>query len=152
MTRSASLRAVISGVVTTTASLAGAMAVMNPASIPAGQSMRIKSRSLRASTIQRRELVPKLRGSLERGLVTQRREETKRESALVAGRGPVEGREGRLGRRGGESYAGLDAEEEVRFAEAEVSVKRARRRRRGGRAERPRLAVVRVCPDGPPFS
>ncbi|KAG2252977.1 hypothetical protein Bca52824_083113 [Brassica carinata] len=49
VTMSASLSAVMSGVVTRTASFAGVMAVMNPASIPAGQSMMMKSASLPAS-------------------------------------------------------------------------------------------------------
>ncbi|KAG6548257.1 hypothetical protein Mapa_010308 [Marchantia paleacea] len=77
VTRSASRRLVISGVVTRTASLAGVIAVINPASIPAGQSMRIKSGEpsglfLSASTSQVRALPPKPRGILYRGLLMHR--------------------------------------------------------------------------------
>ena len=60
-----------------TASLAGVMVVMKPASMPAGQSMRMKSgqsceRAFSASTSQVRALPPNPRGSLERGLEMQR--------------------------------------------------------------------------------
>ena len=67
----------MSGVVMRTASLAGVMAVMKPASMPAGQSMRMKSgqpceRAFSASTSQVRALPPNPRGSLDRGLEMQR--------------------------------------------------------------------------------
>ncbi|WVZ14036.1 hypothetical protein V8G54_011602 [Vigna mungo] len=77
VTRSASRRLVMSGVVMRTASLAGVMAVMKPASMPAGQSIKMKSgeppgRALSASTSHVRAFPPKPRGSLERGLEIQR--------------------------------------------------------------------------------
>ncbi|PKI63521.1 hypothetical protein CRG98_016188 [Punica granatum] len=77
VTRSASRRLVMSGVVTRTASFAGVIAVIKPASIPAGQSMRINSgqpswRDFKESTSHTRALPPKPIGSLDRGLEIQR--------------------------------------------------------------------------------
>ncbi|KAM1315027.1 hypothetical protein ACFX13_018961 [Malus domestica] len=64
MTLSASFKLVMSDVVTRTASLAGVMDVMNPVSMPARQSMRIKSGqpsclAFKASMTQTKALPPK---------------------------------------------------------------------------------------------
>ena len=77
VTRSASRRLMMSGVVMRTASLASVMAVMKPVLMSAGQSIRMKSgqpceRAFSASTSQVTALPPNSRGSLERGLEMQR--------------------------------------------------------------------------------
>uniref|UniRef100_A0A0A0KM38 Uncharacterized protein n=1 Tax=Cucumis sativus TaxID=3659 RepID=A0A0A0KM38_CUCSA len=76
VTLSASLKLVISGVVTRIASFAGVMAVIKPASIPAGQSIIMKSGqpsclAFNASTSQTKAFPPKPIGNFDLGLEIQ---------------------------------------------------------------------------------